>query len=97
MAERIEQRCEECQGTGQVLLLFSWATCRVCEGTGSVVDEDGDTGKFQTLRGRQDTEGSADADRHEGEDDPSYFDDGLEFDDHVGYGAGDVDVWEAED
>jgi hypothetical protein len=83
------------------LLLFSWKTCDECGGTGEVVDEDEDTGEFEAVRdasaGDGCGEGSAATSRCDPEEDPSYFDDGLEFDDYGGFGGADIDVWGPED
>lgn len=37
-AEKKFKECEECNGFGEVELLFSKSKCRVCDGTGSVED-----------------------------------------------------------
>lgn len=101
MATEELHRCPECRGTGQVLLLFSWATCRTCDGTGRIEEDDEDledTGEFEAIRDDRESgceEGSKASSCCDPEDGPGYFDDGLEFDDDCvfGYGDGDNDGW----
>lgn len=91
-------RCPQCKGSGRVLLLFSWADCEKCGGTGLREEDEVDTGKYPVPPSGDD--GGSES-KLEGEDDPDYFDDGLdlddglEFDDHVPYG--DPDAWEPGD
>lgn len=96
------EKCPECLGAGEVLLLFSRAKCPDCGGTGEVVDEEGDTGEFPmvtdlTVDQASSGEGSGGTISCDPEDDPSYFDDGLEFDDDEGAGGDDEDLWEPDD
>jgi DnaJ-class molecular chaperone len=42
-------RCPECRGSGKVLLLFSWAKCQTCDGTGKIGQDDMDTDKFPVV------------------------------------------------
>jgi DnaJ-class molecular chaperone len=94
-SERGDQRCEKCKGSGKVPLLISLSKCPDCEGTGKIVDEEADTAPLPVSRGV--TQGSPPRDRCDEEDDPSYFDDGLEFDDYDWYGGGDGEPWEGDD
>ena len=94
------QKCPRCKGSGKVLLLFSWAECPTCGGSGFVDEETVTTGKYKAVpnkRTQRSSTGSSASTRCDDEQDESYFDDGLEFDDAGGYGGGDAGEWEGDD
>lgn len=90
--------CPQCKGTGKVLLLFTWVDCSECSGPEEA------TGGPSVRRRTAYAPGSSRAgvgspftSRCDDEDDPHYFDDGLEFDDYDPYDDSDPGRWEGDD
>lgn len=65
-----KRACPACKGAGRVLLLITWARCDDCGGTGNLAP---DRPLPAPPRGTSTTSFPRDP-----EDDPSYFDDGLD-------------------